>query len=497
MAGIIGENAIGFAQFKLLGGWKNTFATCTTYAVIAAAVLVSMVKGVDTTAAEVFSYFIPLFLGLQVLALSIFGTARVGQSVRSDVAGKLLESHRLMPTSPGAAVLGYLIGSTSQASAFAVMNFAFGAVCTIGAGLRVRSWVVANLVLLLFSVFIWTITLFFSFRSNFATMGILVGLVITVMSRIPLLLVPAAGVLFSPIIGSSIFDARIGIGIDTPLILAAFAQIAIGGLFLFAATRRYRHDDLAGFDAGLGLLMLIIWTLTSVVAFRFPDIYPWWMRRQLGLPAESVFIGSASTVLLVAILPISSAVRAFELPTSGDHRRPHNPVWVMLASILIACCVVFSMEFHKWPPFHMIPPVIVLRTFAVIAAFLIGIRYVLGVAHRLEWGPRKFVIGWLMLTWGLPLAIEAFRSTLIGNPDEPMSQFAMCSPPTEIYQLWSHNEKVHTDRYGGLAVQCATAAIAAIVYFSLKPRRRPTFAPPTPPQDSLSPTPVPPSSLSI
>lgn len=498
MAGILGDNAIGWAQFRLLGGWKNMFATCTTYAVIATAVLAAMVKGVDAPSSAVYGYFIPLFLGLQVLALPIFGTIRVGQSVRADVAGKLLESHRLMPTPPAAAVLGYLFGSTAQALSFAAMNFAFGVVCTAGAGLRLQSWLMANGVLLLFSVFVWSITLFFAFRSGVATMGILIGLTITAMARIPLIVVPAAGLLFSPAINGTIFDSRIGIGINMPHIVAGLAQGGIATLFLVAATRRYRHDDVPGFDAPLGLLMLVIWTLISVAAYRFPDLYPPWTRRQFGIANESVFVGSACSVMLVALLPVSGAVRAFALQRPDAARRPAPPIGYVVASILVASCVVFSLELRQWPPFHIVPPTNVLRTVAVIGVFLAGARYVFGAAYRLDWGPRKVMVAWLLATWGLPLAVEGFRSALVGDPNEPLGQLAMCSPPTEIYQLWSRDPKVHTERYGGLAVQVATAAVAAIVYYALKPRRRATagatggFPVTTPAQ-----TPVPPPSVPI
>ncbi len=471
MAGIVADNAIGWAQFRLLGGWRNTLVTCGTYAFIAGAVVLALVKGVrSSSAAEVLSYFVPLFLGVQVLVLLLYGTTRAGQSVRADVTGKLLESHRLMPTPPTGAVIGYLFGSTAQAIGVFAVNFVFGAVCAVGAGYRLKSWVLANGVLLLFALFIWTITIFFSFRSGLATLGAVMLLAMPVMSQgVQLAVVPGAGVLCSPMIGRTIFDQRIGVSLDSEYIAAAMGQVVIGALYITAAARRYRRDDAIGFDTWLGLALLAVWTILSVFGFRQLTVASWRLRGIVGSSVLPAFVGSACSVMLLSILPVSGAVRASELGHAGRRWQP-APLLASLLTALVACGVIFSWEVRLWPPFRVVPPLVVWRTAAVIAVFVVGVRYVLGIAHRLGLGPRMVMILWLAVTWGVPIMAEMIRSSIADDIHDRISQIAMCSPPSELLQLWSRDPLIHTEQFGGLAVQCAVAALAALIFHLLRPR---------------------------
>jgi len=99
---------IGWAQFRLLGGWKNLLTTALAAGLIGAAAMFALVKGVRQPAPLTFGYFINLFLGLQVLVLLIFGATRASGAVRGDMTSRMIESHRLMPAPPAGALLGYL-----------------------------------------------------------------------------------------------------------------------------------------------------------------------------------------------------------------------------------------------------------------------------------------------------------------------------------------------------------------------------------------------------
>jgi hypothetical protein len=113
MATAILDNPIGWAQFRLVGGWKNLILTCLAYAAIFGGLMFGFARAqsLHVNPANMFMAFAELFLGLQVLALLIYGSLRVGMAVRSDVKSGVIESHRLMPVSSPSAVLGYLLGA--------------------------------------------------------------------------------------------------------------------------------------------------------------------------------------------------------------------------------------------------------------------------------------------------------------------------------------------------------------------------------------------------
>ena len=56
------------------------------------------------------------------------------------------------------------------------------------------------------------------------------------------------------------------------------------------------------------------------------------------------------------------------------------------------------------------------------------------------------------------------------SPNQHLSQIALCSPPAEIFQVWSRNPEIHTTGFAGLAIQCASAILMAGVYHATRRR---------------------------
>jgi len=123
------SNAIGWVQFKLLGGTRNLCVTSVAYAIVVIAVMFLATQLENPPSFAVLGRGAPVIMSVQLIVLLLYGTLRVGHAVRLDVNGSMIESHRLMPVSSISAVLGYLFGSTAQAFSLFVINIVLGAAC--------------------------------------------------------------------------------------------------------------------------------------------------------------------------------------------------------------------------------------------------------------------------------------------------------------------------------------------------------------------------------
>ena len=188
-------------------------------------------------------------MGIQTLSLVLFGTSRVGAAIRGDITSRMIESHRLMPTSPAMAMAGYLAGGAAQPLMIGATTFVIGAIISATAGLAVDRWILSNGILALFAVFIWCLVSLGSFISTAKGpmgMGWVIGLfMITVFSQGMITVVlPALTILISPIMGGTVF---VGAGRRSAPSLSYAAslvgQIVIGSLYFVAASRRYRSAD--------------------------------------------------------------------------------------------------------------------------------------------------------------------------------------------------------------------------------------------------------------
>src|SRR5687768_8249163 len=235
--GLIGlDSAFGWVQVRLRGGWFNLLATAAVYGMALGALMYFPARLLDPkVTATYYGGWVHGLLGLQAAVLLLFAGSRVTAATRLDFSTRMIESHRIMPAGAGSAVLGYLVGATSQGLCLAAVTFVLGLFAAGGAGLPQDRWLWANLVLALFAAFTWVVLAYFALFAKVPFMLLLVpagafwltqGALVTA--------VPALGVLGSPLIGWSVFSLRVG-GIDFPYGVAALSQLAIGAIFFEAA----------------------------------------------------------------------------------------------------------------------------------------------------------------------------------------------------------------------------------------------------------------------
>ncbi|HEV8291456.1 MAG TPA: hypothetical protein VGP94_06015, partial [Tepidisphaeraceae bacterium] len=161
-------NPIGWAHLQLRGGLRNTIATTIGYTLIISILIFATVRFNPHSAPRILGAWTVGMLGLQTGILLLFGCMTVGSAVRLDHTSKMIESHRLMPTSATSAILGYVFGAPCQALAMALANFIIGAIVAGSAHVAFTRWAMANAILVGFVIFIWVVVVFFGFLAQTA-----------------------------------------------------------------------------------------------------------------------------------------------------------------------------------------------------------------------------------------------------------------------------------------------------------------------------------------
>src|SRR6185503_14151003 len=108
------NNAITWANARLRGGWKGYVGITGAYAMVIALVFIYISRmGAVGTAGPLALCTLLFFINLVILLF--LGCTTIGNAIRRDITSGLIASHRLMPVSPAAAVIGYIIGPAALA----------------------------------------------------------------------------------------------------------------------------------------------------------------------------------------------------------------------------------------------------------------------------------------------------------------------------------------------------------------------------------------------
>src|SRR5688572_437989 len=208
------NNSIAWAHFQLRGGLKSGLWFCGIYG-LAVFTLYSLARSTDPRGAGTPSGWIQLLLVIQGLALVLFGASRVSAAIRGDITSRMIESHRLMPTSPMMAIAGHLVGGGAQPLMIAATTSVLGAFISLTSGLPTDRWILSNAMMLLFALFVWTLVSLVSFISTAkgpVGMGWMMGIffAITFSQGMVTLVLPGAMILASPLMGGSVLVAAGG-----------------------------------------------------------------------------------------------------------------------------------------------------------------------------------------------------------------------------------------------------------------------------------------------
>ena len=257
-------NAIGYAQFQLSGGTRRLLRWVLVFVVLTALGLAAWSRtGVGFAAAASSARF-PLTLALGILLIFIVNM-RIGGAIKRDAMLDMSRSHRLMPQTASAAVLGYIVGPSLPVLAAAGVVVLAGVVCTLRAGGNPATWLMVSGILGVFATMTWCLTAAGSFTGK-AGRGqkrggigwlpwVIIGPSLGTGGAL-LMLVPWLAVVLGPLIGQTVFGIRRVDQITWAHGASGAIQAAFAGIFFVAACRRYRRDDLPAFNAFLWLAIV-------------------------------------------------------------------------------------------------------------------------------------------------------------------------------------------------------------------------------------------------
>ncbi len=314
MAGLLStDNAIAWAQFQLRGGWKSISLNAGGYfLLICGAIMLTCRLSGDRNLNNTLAGWTMGLLGLQALFIVIIGGMRVTTAIKQDITTGIMESHRMMPVPALHAIAGYLLGTMTAALGFFVANVAIGLATTLMAGNPAGRWIGANLVLLLFTIFLWVLFAFAAFTTP-KGVGALFSVVPTIgwISQGAMFnVLPGMGVMAGPLLGGTIFSMRSNTTeLSGPVITSAAVQFLMGSIFFAGAMRKYRRPEGLALGVVLSRLLLLIWVACNMLAFLRPADFHIGMRWKQN--ENAAYIGAMISSMLVALVPLANGARMY------------------------------------------------------------------------------------------------------------------------------------------------------------------------------------------
>jgi hypothetical protein len=474
MSSALINNPIAWAHFKVRGGLRShLWSTGGFILLISAAITVTARLNPSP---GLLSGWTAGMLGMEMVILVFFGCASIGTAIRRDITVGLLESHRLMPISPAAAIVGYLTGPTLQALSLTAASFLIGTATAALGGVPMERWLMGNFTVVVFAAFLW-ITIAFSsflFKNAFTTLIAVIAPAVSSGGSV-IQMVPGLRVLMAPVLGMSIFQF-VGRSprVENTYVYSFIAQVAFGAIFFRAAMRRYRRDDVPAISTILGLLLLIAWSGTSALGILHQRDFSaaWWARRGNTMGDASVqIIASLLIGMLIGVPAMIAAARAmtewtrtFVITQRHPGRRPMAPEFAaILAMVTLLPLLVVA------PPTEMPIRWAAIHVELMLTAYFLGLSYLLRIYGRAGRSPLILLAIWFVLTWIVPLGVDAVLQG-VGWSERPF--FALISPWGTLNNIWSTSP---TYSWVGLMVQAVVCAVLGALFYSSEPKARPAM----------------------
>lgn len=479
-------------QFQLLGGSRRMAGVTFAYALLVTVGAWSWSRA-DANFNTVASFMLNILVIIQGTILGVGGCNAVYRAVLRDYQTRMIESHRMTAMPNLTVVVGYLFGPTQQVLVLFLINVLAGIVISYDAGFPIDKWMLGHVTALSGSLTLWAMTVCAGVGLNKPISPVPGLLGIGVLSFL-LTVVPAAGMMtgvysgyLSLVLswGSRNFITGLGPASfsDLSILGLLLVQQVFTGFWLWAAARRYRRPDLPIFSAKGGLLLLLLWTLISVIGFRVMDEL---IRAGSRLTEESTFrmaswIGTIIGGLIIAALAVAGTVESLILVRRGRQPRDRTDRCPPLAALILSFVILIGgLSVYFMYASQASEPTIFGRLFSAgsrrwmtawilytIVPTLLALVTVEGIMTTLLMRPvpLKRLGGIIILAlWAGPLMIDAISllyQTITDAPGVSLSWIWGCSPLGTIASAWQRDWEAPLAV--GLAVQVIIAVVAQLL----------------------------------
>lgn len=474
-------------QYQLLGGHRRMggIVLVTAFALFAGALGIQRISNISL--AVVLGGALTILTWVQVGVVLFGGCNAIHRAVQRDFDSRMVESHRLSPMSSFGVVMGYLFGPTLQVLAlFALFTFA-GAIACYLAGVPVDSWVLGNLALIVGTLPIWSVAVFFGQRTTkpFNPIPILMGAGALTWVLVYL---PAGAFLLN------IYPVVIGIWYMAHQASLNGAAIAVSitgsGLYtmywIYIAAIKFRRPDLPALNGLRGLALVLVTMIFGAIGLlilSLPDVPARLLIRDADTHAAQ-WIGTMVTGLLLCFVVISGTVQSRLLGQRGTALRSRwdrMPAWIVV--ILAVAAVIVPMlligtQLQRIPAsrFFQLDMPDEFRTAWLLctAAMLISAwsaASLIEIGHRLMKSARLPIFLYCLLIMGGPPLFDSIRAEILreGGTSLSYSWVIGCSPVGVMIATWTG---VEVPLAPGLALQTVFAGLLTLCVMLLR-RRRP------------------------
>lgn len=452
--------AIGMAHYQIAGGVRTLIFLLIAYVALAATIIGFAVYNADPGALpRVLVPVATLFLVLEAFGLVTLGSIRVAACIRTDMQTNMIESHRQMPVPAWRAMMGYLFGSTVQLLAVGALNVPVMAGLQKGAGFTMDNFVLGQMVLAAFAVFVWALSAMGSLMFKQAMPLMVLVFVFGSCSSMALRsfgILPGASLLAAPFLGETIFDLSHGlVNVRSAYPAALAAQGALAVLFFIGACRRYRGTYLTTFNVPMGAALVAIWCGLSAVAIRlWPELLPRFIREPQPRVADQI-TAALTVAALFMIVPLHALA-------TWETRHPVKGIWrtLTLLATVLAAMVTLAAHAFDGPKAGVTMLVLAAHVATVYAALRLCARAT--PLWQIVW-----MLAVLFVLWVVPILIEVIRWLFLPEnrftlESTNLTMISTFSPLGLLLVAW-RNDPAGPSLLPGLCFQIAVAATMAIL----------------------------------
>lgn len=309
-------NPVGWAQVKLLGGWKRLWGFVGGYTALGIIVLVFIYRALQFEKVSLSTFAggaLTVLMFIQAGIVLLGGLATIKKAVQRDFTTDMIASHRTANMTGYTAVIGYLTGATTQVILVALANWAISTVLAFLAGPATTPLAPTFLLAVLgcMAAMFWTLGVLAGLSTRgTAPMALPIVILWTLSSVRVLGIVPGLSLLAYSGALPSFFTGPTTPSAGAFVFASMFAQLLFGVVFFIAAARKFARDDVPAFTLPHAYILLALCTVLSAAGLEFTGrLSPAWSPTGFYDPAHQL-VATLIALALVAFVPISGAARS-------------------------------------------------------------------------------------------------------------------------------------------------------------------------------------------